>query len=71
MERQCEFCKKIYATKHTLSRHQKTNSKCLSLRNEKKITERCEYCGNEYIHLTVHQKTCKNKPFMIKRIEGN
>ena len=65
MNQKCKYCDGVYATKQTLLRHQKTNVKCLKLRNKEKVTEECEYCGNEYIHLALHKKNCKNKSFML------
>ena len=63
MEKTCKYCDREYSTKHSLSRHQQTNINCLKLRNKEKITDSCEYCKKEYVHLKQHQKTCKEKSF--------
>lgn len=61
----CQYCHKEFASKQSLLRHQQTNVSCLKLRNKEKVTEMCEYCKKEYIHLSIHQKTCKRKSFFL------
>ncbi len=65
MGKTCKYCDGEYSTKHSLLRHQQTNIKCLKLRNKEKITDTCEYCKKEYVHLVQHQKTCKEKSFFL------
>nr|QBK85808.1 MAG: hypothetical protein LCMAC101_04030 [Marseillevirus LCMAC101] len=65
MGKTCKYCDGEYSTKHSLLRHQQTNIKCLKLRNKEKITDTCEYCKKEYVHLVQHQKTCKEKSFLL------
>lgn len=62
---QCKFCKRDYANKYTLRRHQQTSKFCLLGRNKEATTEDCEYCGKSYIYLENHLKRCKVKSLTI------
>jgi hypothetical protein len=61
----CEYCSKIYSTKGSLTRHQRTAKFCLKLQN-KKLDRKfncddCSYVTGLNNDLTTHIKTCKSK----------
>jgi hypothetical protein len=69
----CEFCKKSFSTKYTLSYHKKTSKKCLAL--QQKLTDsveiqliNCEFCTKSFSaqNLKSHLLKCKEK----KKVES-
>jgi hypothetical protein len=61
----CEYCSKIYSTKGSLTRHQRTAKYCLKLQNKnlEKVynCNHCKYYTGRDNDLTTHIKTCKSK----------
>jgi hypothetical protein len=65
----CEYCKKTYATKGTLTTHQKSTKSCLEI--QKKIKEEvitlefsCQYCDKKFTskqNIKNHESICKTK----------
>ena len=61
----CQYCKKQFKTKITLSKHQQTVKSCIKLQNENKPQEfRCSECGKTLCNkfrLQTHQKICEKR----------
>ena len=67
----CEYCKKTFSNKYTLSTHIKSAIYCLKLRNNKvKKNLKCKGCNRTFIvkqSLERHENVCKN--FSIQQWE--
>ena len=63
----CDFCNKVFETKQTLIRHQKTAKFCLKIQNNNNnihSDKTCDYCDKVFTRkerLLSHLKICKNK----------
>jgi hypothetical protein len=65
---ECEFCKKVFKTKYTLSTHQTTAKNCLLLQGktdgEESSNYECNFCDKKFsriYHLERHEDICKIK----------
>ena len=65
---ECEFCKKVFKTKYSLSNHQKTTKNCLLLQgkidDENILKYECNFCDKKFSrsdNLETHQLICKVK----------
>jgi hypothetical protein len=76
----CEFCKKEFINKYTLSTHQNTTKKCIDIQHkllnikvEKiKIINDCKYCNKVFTSkqsLIVHLNICNDKKLQDKILE--
>ena len=67
MSDKCDFCNKVFETKQTLIRHQKTAKFCLKIQNKDNdihSDKTCDYCDKVFTRkerLLSHLKICKNK----------
>lgn len=62
MEIECDYCGNRFASRKSLTFHQKTSKKCLLERNEKFDSYSCGDCNKSFAspdNLTRHRKTCK------------
>ena len=63
----CQYCDKLFVSKYTLSKHQKTTKKCLDIQktNENFLIKYnckfCEYYSNIKINQERHEKSCFKK----------
>jgi hypothetical protein len=61
----CEFCKKSFSAKSSLTLHQKTAKYCFQIRGEESSSEfSCDFCKKTFTNnhrLVSHQKTCKER----------
>ena len=72
----CEFCKKTFVNKYTLSYHKKSNKSCLKIqqknKNEVEIQlTNCGFCNKTFSipNLRTHLQTCKGKKIFDIREE--
>jgi len=69
---ECQYCKKILATKSSLKVHQKRTKYCLKIQGKpiKKGDFLCSMCGKDFMvkyHLQNHSRICeRNNPNIIK-----
>ena len=60
----CEFCDKIFTSKASLSKHQKTTKYCLKKQGIKNEEYKCNYCSKilaTQLRLNTHINICKLK----------
>ena len=63
-ELSCNFCNKIFTSKTSLSKHQKTTKYCLEKQGIKNEEYKCEYCSkilSTQLRLNTHINICKIK----------
>ena len=67
----CEFCKKTFSSKGSLSNHQKKAKYCLEIQNKESVEYQCVYCKNNFCNkdwLVKHEAKCI-KYFNLKLLE--
>ena len=64
----CEFCKKVFKTKYSLTTHKQSTKSCLliqgNVENETIFEYKCSFCEKKFSlnqHLERHEKICKVK----------
>jgi hypothetical protein len=63
---ECEYCKKVFATRGNLNFHKKTAKYCLNLRETDNEAIKCQYCSLTFTRksgLQSHLISCKEKDY--------